>query len=149
MPKRIDLTPQFKSGRPELLAFNLWDLELVHPHLRAKLLPLLDLRRANVVWVDKDREDETAAPFTCLLLTSAIACDMIREIARKVNETPPRIYLNRTGAGSPARRDGAWVRLPGDAILTHLVNGKPVLDPTIFPGEVIPFKPLEARRVRF
>jgi hypothetical protein len=141
MPKRIELNP-VKAGRPERLALNLWDLDLVHPQVRARLLPLLDLRRQSVVWVDKDREDETAALFTCSLLTAASACDRIRGIARQVHETPPRVYINRIGVG-------AWTRLPADAVLTHLLNGKTVLDPTIFPGEVVEFKPLPAKRVVF
>jgi hypothetical protein len=139
MPKRIELNP-VKSGRPERLALNLWDLERVHPQVRARILPLLDIRRESAVWIDPDREDETACPFTCALVTAAAAADLIRGMARQCGEPPPRVYLNRLGVGS-------WVRLAGEAILTHLLDGRVVLSPAVFPGEVVEFRPLPARRV--
>lgn len=133
MPKKIVKTDKTNgsvavgSSRPERLALNLFDLERVHPAVRAKLLPLLDLRKEAAVWVDKDHLDETASPFACSLLAAANACDLIRGMARQLREEVPRVYLDCRGKGT-------WERLTAAAVLTVVHDGKVILDPAMFPG---------------
>lgn len=127
MPKRFNPKPPAAPPRPERLAFNLFDLDRVDPRVRARLLPLLDLRREAAAWVDRDRVDETAAPFACSLLLAAQACDAVRGMARVTRQPVPRVYLDRKGAG-------VWVRLPALETLTYLYLGRVVLNPVLFPG---------------
>ena len=121
------------------LAINLFDLDRMLPMMRQTMLGgRLDLKVA--VWVDKDRLDESAVVFTCDLLEAAALCDVIRDHDRSVGDYPTRVYLCR---------ESAWQRVPADAILSIVVEGKCDLNPKHFPKDVEPAEaiPLEPKPV--
>ncbi len=111
----------------ERLAINLFDIGRVDLGvLRLVLGGKLDLRKEAAIRISKLAED-TAVPFTCDLLTAAIACDVLRSENRKLGENPIRIYLAKPG--------GNWSRLGGNEVLT-ITEGGVALDPRVFPSMV-------------
>lgn len=113
--------PQKKS-RPEKLAVNLFDLDHLHPAVRAAALG--GKLAGEAVRVDDERIDETAVEFRCPLLTAASALDVLRSEARKAGDPPIRAYI---------KRQGWWQRLPHAAVLTRVREGKVELSPEWFP----------------
>lgn len=108
----------------ERLAVALEDLDRVAPELRVKLLKgRLDLD--NVLrHAGQHREEEVpAVPFTCDLLTAAIACDVLRSNDRKLGDELTRVYV---------LRESRWTRVTSKTVLTVIVEGKVRLNPEVF-----------------
>ena len=140
----MPLTTARKSllARPEKLAVNVYDLEGIDAAIRQRVLgPQLDkLDAKNPVWIDRNRDDESAVIFTCDLLTAALACDILRSECRRENGPVIRLYLKK----------GAWQKVPSTAILTAIINDKAVLNPAVFGGAAtFAGKPLEVTPVEF
>lgn len=111
------------EATPIRLAMNLFDSERIVPDMRAKLLSgLLDLK---VIRVDKSRPDETAVAFKpdLDLLYIATICDIIRDHDRDGGDYPTRVYIKKATA---------WERIPADTRLTHMEDGKSVLNRKLF-----------------
>lgn len=111
------------------IAVNIVDLSRVDETIR-QLLLAGKVDRSAVIRTDPDRPDEAAVAFSCDALTAACICDTIRDHDRRVGDHPTRAYVQRAG--------GAWVKLPREAMLSRVVGGQPVLDPSIFPESVKP-----------
>lgn len=110
------------TERPDRLAINLFDLDLIDETMRSMLLlSRLDLEKP--IKISQDNIQETAVRFKCDILTAATACDILQSERRKLNDPEVRLYLNR-GNG--------WYRLGSGRILTVLVGDKPKLNPAIF-----------------
>lgn len=124
------------SERREKLAVLLADLDRVAPSLRTGLLGgKLDLKTAVRV------ADEVAAVmFTCDLLTAAAVCDLLRSEDRRCGNPPTAVYV---------RRDRAWAKLPGSAVLTVVVRGEMRLNPVVFAVEKVDDLPPPAAKKLF
>jgi len=108
-------------AREDQLAVNLFDVGRIDKTIAQMLLSgKLELDRSKVIRVDKDRMDETGVVFSCKLLDAACICDILRDHDRKAGEYPTRVYVRKKGCAK-------FVRLTHDAVLTEVVNGKPVL----------------------
>lgn len=116
----MPLLPQ-KESRPRL-AINLFDLDHLHPVVRASALA--GKLGKEAVRVDDERMDETAVEFTCDLLTAASVLDVLRSEARKTDDPPIRAYI---------KKQGWWQRIPHIAVLTRVREGKVELSPEWFP----------------
>lgn len=108
--------------RRERLAVNMKDLEHAPAGFRnVAVNELLDVSKAGVV---NESVEDAAMPFRCDLLTAASFCDVLRGIDRRAGCRPTRVYLQRVAA---------WDKLAESAVLTVLTNGKPALNPELFP----------------
>lgn len=126
MPKRA-------PSCTDRLAINLYDLMRVDEFIRAQLVGgKINLDRAAVIKVDPDRLDETAVEFTCGIVTAACIADTIRTHDRAAKQYPSRVYL---------RRATAWNRLPAEATLALVEDGKVLLNPKVFKVELPVAKP--------
>lgn len=117
------------------LSINLFDLDRIAPEMRGPMLAgKLDLTKDVRAGEGKsdERADERAVVFTCSLLEAAIIIDTLRSHDRQVGDFPTRAYLQRREA---------WNRIPSEAVLTVVRNGKCKLNPTWFPIEVSAAKP--------
>lgn len=104
------------------LAINLYDLDRLLPFVRETLLGgKLDLK-GGAIWVDRSRPDETAVAFACSLETAGAICDVIRSHDREAGDYPTRVYVFRR----------SWTKLPTDAVLTVMADGKCLTNPAVF-----------------
>jgi hypothetical protein len=130
------------AGVKARIAINLADTDRMLPQVRDRALKgKVKDGLANVLRMDLNAEDgEPAVEFACDLLTAAATCDIIRGHDRAAGDYPTRVYL---------LKDTAWVKLPGNAILTQVVEDKIILNPQLFPEARLPVKasPLPTRRV--
>lgn len=119
------------AGRRERIGLSIFDLDVVHPEVRAGFLGgKLDLSRERIARVDGD----AVAPFSCLLVEAAVAADLVRSECRRVGDPPPRAYVSIAMA---------WRRLPPEAVLTEVRDGVLTLSEEWFPplpGEIA-FRP--------
>lgn len=123
-----------EEPRRERLALNLADVGRVPDSVRQMILAgKVDTER--YIKTDPQRPDEAAVLFTCDLLSAACICDTLRQHDEKAGDPPTRVYVCRAQA---------WVRLPGDAVLTVVANGKVGLSPAVFPPPVAPVPPAKA-----
>lgn len=123
--------PQFV--RKERLAVSLADLDLMDLELRNHLFGgRLDL--SVPIRTDGDNADSAAIALTGPLLAVACACDAARAQDREIGVTPLRVYVCRATS---------WQRLPADAQLTVMAEGRAALNPEIFPESANPV-PLSA-----
>lgn len=126
MPARTQQANGVADSDGEALAANVADLTRLPEIIRDSTL-----RGPDGAWVidrtpirtDPDRPDEAAVRLTCPLLRAAAVLDVIRNHDRRCGDHPTRVYL---------RQARAWERLPRDAVLTEVVDGKIVLNPAIF-----------------
>ena len=118
-------------GRKERIGLSLFDLDVLHPVVRKAVLGgKLALSKDQTAMVSSD----AVVPFSCGLLEAAVAADLVRDECRKVGDPPVRAYLSQMQA---------WQRLPADARLTRVIDGRPELSELWFPprpGEE-PFEP--------
>jgi hypothetical protein len=105
----------------EKLALNVLDVDRIPLTNRQKLLGgKLDLTQA--IWIDTRRVDKSAVVFTCALLEAACICDTIRNIDRRANDYPTRVYVLRE----------SWTQLPGHVTLTRVIGHKVMLNRAVF-----------------
>lgn len=125
MPKIDDspAQPLVSALQTERLAVNLSDLERLSQEIwiELRLRALLDPDKRNLVTFQEERE--AAVRFKCDLLTAACICDTLREHDRRCKDYPTRVYIQRVSA---------WERIPGDALLTLMVDRQPRLNPKLF-----------------
>lgn len=137
--------PTIIEHRKEQLAINAIDLDALDPILRIRITRdkegnnRLDFRQAIPVETEKASSTRAIA-FCCDLLTAALCCDLTRSENRREGGPIIRVYLKKADA---------WTRLPEKAILTLVEEGKPILNPEIFPMQVRPsdLMPLAPRRL--
>lgn len=104
------------------LAINISDLMRIDPSIRPMLLAgKVNLK--DVIRTNPDVIDETAVGFSCDTLTAATLIDVIRSHDRESGDYPTRAYI---------RRRTSWERIPGNAVLTAVLDGKVILHPEIF-----------------
>lgn len=109
------------------LAVSLADLGRAVPAVRAALLK----GRADLtapVLPDPGRPLDAYVEFTCDLATAAAAVDVFRDHDRAAGDRPLRAVV-RTPAG-------AWTPVPPTAVLSLLIDGRPVPNPDVFKPEV-------------
>lgn len=108
----------------EQLAVNLFDLDQLDSAIKGKLLAgKVDTRNPlRTDWDRKNIDDEVALIFTCDLLEAALICDIIRNLNRKVNDRPTRLYIKRK----------EWSRIPSGIILTIKDLNGTRLNPKVF-----------------
>lgn len=126
-----------KETRPERLAINLFDLDHLHPVVRASALG--GKLGKEAVRVDDERMDETAVEFTCDLLTAASVLDVLRSEARKADDPPIRAYI---------KKQGWWQRVPHTAVLTRVREGKVELSLEWFPPPALGYDKMVAPAFR-
>lgn len=115
--------PKIPDQRPEKLGLNLFDLDMVHPDLRVRILQdRLDLTQA--IKIDPTKPDERAVVFRCDLLSAALACDLLWSEARREGDSLIRVYLFQ---------NGRWKRVPDTTTFTALINEQAALNPKVFP----------------
>lgn len=131
-PLQAESRPQTQAGsradgRRDRVGLSIFDLDVVHPVVRKRLLGgKLALSKDQTALVDGD----AVVPLTCGLLEAAVVADLLRGECRRVGEKVPRAYLSSAQA---------WRRLPEDAVLTEMTDGRPELSDRWFPpkpGEV-------------
>ncbi len=126
---------QERVGAGDRLGINLDDVERVLPDVRAMLGLAHLVDRTKIVRVKVlNRPDDLVVIFICDLLAAACLCDTLRSWNRKDGDYPTRVYLCKSKV---------WERLPGDALLSLMDNGKARLNPKWFtirvlPGDLIP-----------
>ncbi len=124
-----------EKPRKERLSLNVYDLARLDWDLRSKLLQgKLDLE--NLIWVDRNDENETGILLTVPLLTAATICDIIRSEDRRNHATPTRVYMQKTP-------DSNWYKLWSNVLFTIVEDGKVLLNPSVFPYIPIALVPLE------
>lgn len=130
MPLSEDRKAQIaaESGGKVRLAINLVDLDRMLPEVRSILLGgKLDVAAGPIV-VDPDRFGEVAVAFRCPPETAGAICDLIRSHDRDAGDHPTRVYVFRR----------AWRRLPADAVLTIVEDGKCLTNPEVFGYDGLP-----------
>lgn len=129
MPLIGQSTSNPKNERIERLAVNLYDITNTNrlPDSIRQMLLLDKLDLSTPIRTDPERLDEAAVAFNCDLLSAACIIDVLRSHDRKAGDYPTRAYL---------RRASAWNKLPGHAVLTEVVDGKPRLNPDWFPQRI-------------
>lgn len=134
-----ELRKRSQQERPERLALCLFDIDRIDPTIRSMLLGgKLETDRNKIVRIDPDRMDETGVLLTCDLLTAACIADTIRAHDGGAGDPPTRVYL---------KRRGAWEKVPGRQALTLVVDGKPILNPSVFPAAGVTVRPPAVKRV--
>lgn len=114
--------------RRERLAVNINDIHRL-PDLVRDAMRLPERLSERHIITDRSKIDEAAVELTCSLLTAACLLDFIRERDREHGVHPTRVY---------SRRAVAWVKLPGDAVLSVVEGDRVKLNPALFPEEVRP-----------
>lgn len=113
------------------LGLNLFDVMKMNPYLRKTVLrdkegrPHIDLSKA--VRLNPEQPEDTLVVFLCDTMASALIVDIVRNDNRIEGTEPCRSYIDR-GKG--------WVRLSPSAILTITEDGKPILNPDLFPVKI-------------
>lgn len=129
MPKLKDAKPAPpREDRDERLAVNAVDLGRLDAVTLVKLTSGRVDFAARVDLRDGDpRSEEVAVECTGPLLDSAVMCDMLRDLDRRADEKPTRVYVRRRG----------WTRLAGTVLLT-VPDGRGGfrLNPDVFPPVV-------------
>ena len=92
----------------------------------------------ETVRMNRQRGDEVGVTFACDLLSAACICDTLRAHDAKVGDYPTRVYVFRK----------AWTKVAGNVTLSIVLDGKPVLNPDLFP-RLAELPPLTAPKRKF
>ncbi len=122
------------------LAVCVLDLDRAPREKRERLVAgRLDKSSLFQVKMDRQRRTlkvpEPAVVFSCDLVEAATVCDILRNLDRVEKLPPTRVYINR---------ELNWLCLYAHEVLTVLIDGKPHLDPLIFPEVTLPIVDREA-----
>lgn len=122
------------NGKPEefRLGINLYDLQRLDLMFQEQVGKLLV---AEHHWVDRNDETDICVPFAPPALKAAMIADVIRSQDRKACDKPTRVYIFRK----------TWQVLSPSAMLTTVYAGKVLLNPRIFPTEIV----VKAEKPRF
>lgn len=117
------------------LAVNLLDLDRLDP-LTRQILIAGRVDAGAMVMVGK----EIAVPFSCDLLLAACLCQAVRNLDRRADRAPCRVYLKKADA---------WNKVPGIVDLITVEGGKCLLNPAAVPPEPVPTHamPIPGRKV--
>jgi len=127
--------PRLIDDESRRLAILLEDLDLIDEVMRVKLfgpnLCRLDVQGREAI------EESPALAFLCPLVQAALIIDLARNYGREAGARLIRCFLD-SGRG--------WVRVPGKAVLTILLDGSTALNPEVF-GDRLAAPALQAEAV--
>lgn len=132
VPQKIINTEPDDKAR---LALSIYALDQLDPQARARVSTILD---GTKLVRPTERKDDAAVEFRCDLLQAAVIVDSLRSEDRRQGDPPTKVWLRRPGEG--------WEKVPDSAVLTSVVDGKPVLAPWVTGRAVA--QPLVVGKVR-